>query len=78
LDLIRKEKKLNATLLVVNKLDIQRKESETDLALSEYYRLGIPTVIGISAKTERNLTDLQDHIEKNYKQRKKEHPNSSS
>jgi predicted GTPase len=58
----------------VNKLDIKRKESETDLALADYYDLGISTVVGISAKTERNLTDIQDQIEKAYNQRKIQHP----
>jgi GTP-binding protein len=62
LDLIRREKKLNVTMLIVNKLDVKRKESETDLALADYYDLGVPTVIGISAKTERNLFELQEQI----------------
>jgi predicted GTPase len=59
---------------VVNKLDVKWKERETELALADYYDLGIATVIGISAKNERNLTAIQDQIEKLYKQRKKEHP----
>ncbi|MDR0282378.1 MAG: 50S ribosome-binding GTPase [Candidatus Peribacteria bacterium] len=58
LDLIRKTRKLNATILVVNKLDVKRKENETDLALTDYYDLGIANVIGISAKKERNLGNL--------------------
>jgi GTP-binding protein len=74
LDLIRREKKQNATILVVNKLDVKRKESETPLALAEYYDLGIATVIGISAKTERNLDELQEYIDNTYKTRKKQHP----
>jgi predicted GTPase len=74
LQLIRTEKKQNQTLLVINKLDVKRKESETDLALTEYYGLGFTNVIGISAKTERNLTEIQQQIEIFYKQRKKSHP----
>jgi predicted GTPase len=57
----------------VNKLDVKWKENETELALTEYYDLGIGTVIGISAKKERNLTEIQEQIEKLYKQRKKQH-----
>jgi len=74
LELIRKEKKQVATILVINKLDVKWKESETELALADYYDLGITKVIGISAKTERNLTVLQEQIEKFHEQRKKVHP----
>ncbi|MDR0860684.1 MAG: hypothetical protein LBO09_07060, partial [Candidatus Peribacteria bacterium] len=42
LELIRAEKKQEQTLLIINKLDIRRKESETDLAIADYYDLGIP------------------------------------
>jgi GTP-binding protein len=62
LELIRKEEKQVATILVVNKLDVKWKERETELALVEYYSLGIEKVIGISAKVERNLSEIQDQI----------------
>jgi len=39
LELIRKEKKQDCTLLIVNKLDVKRKESETEMAISDYYTL---------------------------------------
>lgn len=51
--------KANQTILIVNKLDKKRKESETDLALSDYYSLGFDDLVGISAKTKRNLPKLQ-------------------
>ena len=34
-----KEEKQDQTLLIVNKLDVKRKESETQLAISDYYTL---------------------------------------
>lgn len=74
LDLIRREKKQHHTLLIINKLDLKRKESETELALSEYHHLGFQTLIGISAKTERNLTEIHEHIQKYYQERRKTHP----
>jgi hypothetical protein len=39
LELIRKEKKQDSTILIINKLDIKRKESETEMAISDYYAL---------------------------------------
>lgn len=74
MDIIRTEKKSDATILIVNKLDIKWKESETDLALADYYSLGFSEVLGISAKNERNLDQVQDVLVKKYKQRFKEHP----
>lgn len=64
---IQQTHKKKQTILVINKLDKKRKESETELALSEYYTLGFDDVIGISAKTKRNLPDLKDLlIKKKY------------
>jgi GTP-binding protein len=74
LDLIRKEKKQNATILIVNKLDMKWKERETELALADYYDLGIANVIGISAKTERNLHEVEKVITKHYQAWKQLHP----
>jgi len=36
---IQKQHKKNQTILIVNKLDKKRKESETEVALSDYYSL---------------------------------------
>ncbi|MDR2540456.1 MAG: hypothetical protein LBD11_01405 [Candidatus Peribacteria bacterium] len=74
LKLIRDEKRQDQTLLIINKLDLRRKESETDLAIADYYDLGIPNIIGISAKTERNLSEVEDQLLKKYHQWKKIHP----
>ncbi|MDD3262295.1 MAG: ribosome biogenesis GTPase Der [Candidatus Absconditabacteria bacterium] len=64
---IQNSNKKNQTILVINKLDKKRKEAETELALSEYYSLGFQDVVGISAKTKRNLGELQDIlIKKKY------------
>ncbi len=64
---IQKQHKKNQTILIVNKLDKKRKESETEIALSDYYSLGFDDVVGISAKTKRNLPELQDLlIKKKY------------
>ena len=62
LELIRKEKKQDSTILIINKLDIKRKESETEMALSDYYSLGLSSVIWISAKKERNLNTIENQI----------------
>jgi len=73
LELIRKEKKQNNTILIINKLDIKRKESESQMAISDYYTLWISNVIGISAKKERNLNIIEDQIKSFYNKRKKKH-----
>lgn len=73
--MIRREKKQNMTILIVNKLDLKWKESETDLALSDYYDLGIEKVIGISAKNERNIGEIEDQISSFLKEWKKENLN---
>lgn len=73
LELIRKEEKQSQTILIINKLDIKRKESETQLAISDYYTLWLWTVIWISAKHERNLNEIEDEIRKYYNNRKKSH-----
>ena len=62
LELIRKEKKQDSTLLIVNKLDVKRKESETEMAISDYYTLWLANVIWISAKHERNLSSIESQI----------------
>ena len=76
LGLIRAQKKQEQTILVVNKLDMKWKEHETDLAIADYYDLGIANVVGISAKKERNLSEIEDLILKHFKQRKKLNPDT--
>jgi len=71
--LIRKEKKQDSTILIINKLDIKRKESETEMAISDYYSLGLSSVIGVSAKKERNLNTIEGQINSFYNKRKKTH-----
>ena len=62
LDLIMDNNKSKQTILVINKLDVKWKATETDLAISEYYELWLWTVIWISAKKERNIEELEDKI----------------
>lgn len=73
LELIRKEKKQDSTILIINKLDIKRKESETEMAISDYYTLWLSSVIGVSAKKERNLSTIESQINSFYNKRKKTH-----
>ena len=73
LELIRKEKKQDSTILIINKLDIKRKESETEIAVSDYYALWLSSVIGVSAKKERNLSTIENQINSFYNKRKKTH-----
>ena len=73
LELIRKEKKQDTTILIINKLDLKRKESETEMAISDYYTLWLSSVIGVSAKKERNLSTIESQINSFYNKRKKTH-----
>lgn len=73
LDIVREQRMQDKTLLVVNKLDIKRKVNEIDLAIADYYTLWLAKVIGISAKKERNLAELEDEIAQFYTERKKTH-----
>lgn len=61
--IIEKHQK-NNTILVVNKVDVKHKEKEYDLAVNEYYNLGFEHIIGISAKKQKNLSELKDLITK--------------
>ena len=61
--IIEKNKKKN-TILIVNKIDIKHKEKEYDLAVNEYYKLGFENVIGISAKKQKNVSEVKDIITK--------------
>lgn len=62
LEYIRKQNKTKQTLLIINKLDIKRREVETDMALSEYHQLWFNKIIWVSAKKKRNLIELQDEL----------------
>lgn len=59
---IMEKNKWKQTLLVVNKLDVNYKSNQIDLAIADYYELGIQNVIWISAKNELNLTEIEDFI----------------
>ena len=61
--IIEKHKKDN-TILVVNKIDIKHKEKEYDLAINEYYHLGFDHMLGISAKKQKNVSEVKDLITK--------------
>lgn len=50
------------TILVINKIDVRWKQSETELAISDYYDLGFDHMLGISAKTGRNLDYLEEAL----------------
>ncbi len=63
LDYIMDKNKKANTILVINKIELKYKEKETDLAVSDYYDLGLPHIIGISAKTGRNLDLLKEEIQ---------------
>lgn len=76
LSLINTYEKRNQTFLVINKLDVKRKADQIDLAISDYYALGIPVVIGLSAKRERNITELEDAITDYSVKQKEENPES--
>lgn len=54
--------KRKKTVLIVNKLDINYKSNEIDLAVSDYYDLWIEKIIWVSAKKELNITEVEDFI----------------
>ncbi len=56
--------KMKNTILIVNKIDVKHKEKEYDLAVNEYYSLGFDHILGISAKKQKNLTEVKDLITK--------------
>lgn len=64
---IMEKNKWKQTLLVVNKLDVNYKSNQIDLAIADYYELGIEKVIWISAKNELNLTEIEDFIVNYFK-----------
>lgn len=66
LDIIRENQMQDKTILVINKLDLKRKVNEIDMAIADYYDLGMDKVIGISAKKERNLAELEDELAQRY------------
>lgn len=64
IEYITKKNKKNQTICLINKIDKKRKENQTDLALSDYYHLGFENMLGISAKTKRNVPELNDLLMK--------------
>jgi len=59
--------KRKKTVLIVNKLDINYKPYEIDLAISDYYDLWIENIIWVSAKQELNILEIKDFIEEYFK-----------
>ena len=59
---IMDQNKKQNTILVVNKIDVKYKESETALAISDYYDLGFEHIVGIAAKKGRNIDTLQEEM----------------
>lgn len=68
---IMESNKKKQTLLIVNKLDINYKPNEIDLAISDYYDLWLEHIIWISAKRELNILSIKDFIQDFFKD--KEH-----
>ena len=64
---IMEKSKWKQTLLVVNKLDVNYKSNQIDLAIADYYELWIENVIWISAKNEINLDEIEDFIVNYFK-----------
>ena len=62
LQMIRENNMQDQTFLIINKLDVKWKVNEIDLAIADYYDLWVGKVIWISAKKERNLTELEDDL----------------
>ncbi len=60
---IMDQNKKQNTILVVNKIDVKYRESESELAISDYHDLGFTHIIGISAKKGRNLDFLQEEMQ---------------
>lgn len=59
---IMETNKSSNTVLIINKLDINYSPNETDIAIADYYDLGIPNIIWISAKKEFNLEEVKEYI----------------
>ena len=64
---IMEKNKWKQTLLVVNKLDVNYKSNQIDLAIADYYELWIENIIWISAKNELNITEIEDFIVNYFK-----------
>lgn len=57
------QNKKQNTILVVNKIDVKYRESESELAISDYHDLGFTHIIGISAKKGRNFDLLKEEMQ---------------
>lgn len=62
IDYILKQAKKKNVLLIVNKLDKNWKKNEYDAAIAQYYSLGFPNIVGVSAEKEYNIDAVQDAI----------------
>ncbi len=71
-DYIRQKNKKNQTILVINKIDIKYNEKDSELAISDYHRLWLSDIIGVSAKLGRNINALKDLILDKYTEIKKQ------
>ena len=74
---IMENNKADKTVLVVNKLDVNYKPQELDLAISDYYELWINNIIGVSAKNEYNVLEVKDFIEDFFKGKENTTDNSN-
>lgn len=63
---IMESNKRKNVVLIVNKLDVNHKPEELDLAISDYYSLWIEDIIWISAKRDFNIGAISDFIEKYF------------
>lgn len=63
LQYIMRAGKKNNAIVIANKLDIKRKEREYATAIADYYSLGFPGVVGVSALKEIALHEIQDAMQ---------------
>ncbi len=69
--------KAKNTVLVVNKLDVNYKPQELDLAIADYYDLWINNIIWVSAKSEFNILEVKDFVENYFKGKENKHDKSN-
>lgn len=69
--------KSKKTVLIINKLDVNYKPQELDLAIADYYDLGITNIIWVSAKNEYNILEVKDFVENYFKWKENKHDKSN-
>jgi GTP-binding protein len=62
IQLIRKSGMEDQTLLVINKADKWMREADKDVALAEYWSLGLASLVMISAKNGANIDELEEML----------------